>query len=57
VQLVVAKEKVHIRCRHSPARSDPLPDKGAVWYGQNKSMQVMAKDAFDAINNQVVFAP
>jgi hypothetical protein len=31
--------------------SDPLPDAGAVWYGQTKAKQVLAKDAFDAINN------
>jgi hypothetical protein len=37
--------------------SDPLADAGAVWYGQNKTNQVMAKDAFDAINNQVVSGP
>jgi len=27
------------------------------WYGQNKSSQVLAKNVFDAINNQVAFAP
>ena len=37
--------------------SDPLVDAGAAWYGQVKATQVLAKDAFDAINNQVVFAP
>jgi len=37
--------------------SDPLPDAGAVWYGQNKTTQGLAKDAFDAINNQVAFGP
>jgi hypothetical protein len=26
---------------------------GTVWYGQNKSLQVLAKDVFDAINNRV----
>jgi hypothetical protein len=31
--------------------SDPAVDHGAVWYGQVKAMQVLAKDAFDAINN------
>jgi hypothetical protein len=30
---------------------------GSVWYGQVKATQELAKDAFDAINNQVVFAP
>jgi hypothetical protein len=30
---------------------------GSTWYGQNKATQVLAKDAFDAINNQVAFAP
>jgi hypothetical protein len=33
--------------------SDPLPDGGAVWYGQVKANQVGAKNAFDAVNNQV----
>jgi len=37
--------------------ADPLADAGAVWYSQVKATQVLAKDAFDAINNQVVFAP
>jgi hypothetical protein len=37
--------------------ADPLADKGAVWYGQSKALQVLAKDAFDAINNGVAFAP
>jgi hypothetical protein len=27
------------------------------WYGQNKATQGLAKDTFDAINNQLVFAP
>lgn len=35
--------------------SDPLADKGAVWYQQIKAQQVLAKDAFDAFNNQVAF--
>ena len=35
--------------------SDPLADKGAKWYGQIKATQVLAKDAFDAINNGVAF--
>ncbi|HYX68384.1 MAG TPA: hypothetical protein VE825_04575 [Terriglobales bacterium] len=30
---------------------------GSLWYGNVKSMQQLAKDAFDAINNQVAFAP
>ena len=30
---------------------------GTAWYGQIKSTQELAKDAFDAINNQVAFAP
>jgi hypothetical protein len=30
---------------------------GTVWYGQVKATQVLAKDAFDAINNGVAFAP
>jgi hypothetical protein len=33
--------------------ADPAVDAGANWYGQVKATQVMAKDAFDAINNQV----
>ncbi len=37
--------------------ADPLADAGAVWYGQVKATQVLAKDAFDAINNQVVYGP
>jgi hypothetical protein len=28
---------------------------GSAWYGQVKSLQVLAKDGFDAINNQVAF--
>jgi hypothetical protein len=35
--------------------SDPAADAGAVWYGNVKANQVGAKNAFDAINNQVVF--
>jgi hypothetical protein len=30
---------------------------GTTWYGQVKATQQLAKDAFDAINNQVAFAP
>jgi len=30
---------------------------GSLWYGQVKATQELAKDAFDAINNQKVFAP
>jgi hypothetical protein len=30
---------------------------GSAWYGQVKSLQVLAKDGFDAINNQVAFRP
>lgn len=30
---------------------------GSAWYGQVKATQQLAKDAFDAINNQVAFAP
>jgi hypothetical protein len=30
---------------------------GMMWYGNVKATQEMAKDAFDAINNQVAFAP
>jgi hypothetical protein len=30
---------------------------GSVWYGQVKATQGLAKDTFDAINNQVAFAP
>jgi hypothetical protein len=33
--------------------SDPLADAGAVWYLNNKTSQVGAKNAFDAINNTV----
>jgi len=28
---------------------------GSTWYGNIKATQVLAKDAFDAINNQVAF--
>ena len=37
--------------------ADPSADAGAAWYGQVKATQQLAKDAFDAINNQVAFAP
>jgi hypothetical protein len=30
---------------------------GTSWYGQNKTIQGYAKDAFDAINNQTAFTP
>jgi hypothetical protein len=30
---------------------------GTAWYGQVKAMQGLAKDTFDAINNEVVFSP
>jgi len=30
---------------------------GSTWYGQVKATQGLAKDAFDAINNQVAFSP
>ncbi len=30
---------------------------GSLWYGNIKSTQQLAKDAFDAINNQAAFAP
>ena len=30
---------------------------GSVWYGNVKSTQEQAKDVFDAVNNQVAFAP
>jgi hypothetical protein len=30
---------------------------GSFWYSQVKATQQLAKDAFDAINNQVAFAP
>jgi hypothetical protein len=36
--------------------SDPLTDAGAKWYLQFKPTQVLAKDAFDAINNGVAFS-
>jgi hypothetical protein len=36
--------------------ADPLADAGAVWYLQVKATQVVAKDAFDAINNKVAFS-
>jgi hypothetical protein len=36
--------------------SDPAADVGAKWYGQLKATQVLAKDAFDAVNNRVAFS-
>jgi hypothetical protein len=30
---------------------------GSAWYGQVKATQELAKNAFDAVNNQVAFAP
>jgi hypothetical protein len=39
---------------YAASRSD---SGGSPWYGQVKSTQELAKDAFDAINNQVAFAP
>ena len=30
---------------------------GSTWYANVKSTQELAKDVFDAINNQVAFAP
>jgi hypothetical protein len=36
--------------------SDPSADAGANWYGQVKATQVLAKDTFDSINNQVAFS-
>ena len=36
--------------------ADPGADAGANWYGQVKATQVLAKDAFDSINNSVAFA-
>jgi len=35
--------------------ADPLLDAGAKWYEQVKATQVLAKDAFDAVNNDVAF--
>jgi hypothetical protein len=35
--------------------ADPTADAGAAWYNQVKGFQVMAKDAFDAINNNLAF--
>jgi streptogramin lyase len=35
---------------------DPSADAGANWYGQVKATQVLAKDAFDAINNELAFS-
>jgi hypothetical protein len=36
--------------------ADPAADAGAKWYGQVKAVQVLAKDAFDAINNGLAFS-
>jgi hypothetical protein len=36
--------------------SDPAADAGANWYAQVKATQVLAKDAFDAVNNGVAFS-
>ncbi len=30
---------------------------GSLWFGNVKSMQELAKDAFEAINNKTAFAP
>jgi hypothetical protein len=30
---------------------------GSTWYGNVKTTQELAKDAFDAINNEVALAP
>lgn len=30
---------------------------GTLWYANNKTMQELAKNTFDAINNQVAFSP
>jgi hypothetical protein len=30
---------------------------GSTWYGNVKSTQQLAKEAFDAINNQMAFSP
>jgi len=30
---------------------------GSTWYGNVKNTQFLAKDTFDAINNQLAFAP
>lgn len=30
---------------------------GSTWYGNVKATQELAKGAFDAINNEVIFAP
>jgi hypothetical protein len=38
-------------------QADPAQDAGASWYSQVKATQVLAKDAFDAVNNQVAFSP
>jgi hypothetical protein len=35
--------------------SDPALDAGKIWYTNAKAQQVLAKDAFDAINNGVAF--
>lgn len=35
--------------------SDPLSDAGIVWYSNDKPMQELAKDTFDAINNDRVY--
>jgi hypothetical protein len=30
---------------------------GSLWYANNKSLQELAKNTFDAINNEVAYAP
>jgi hypothetical protein len=37
--------------------ANPAQPGGAYWYGQVKATQVVAKDAFDAVNNQIAFVP
>ena len=41
------------RCSPTPASQSNAG--GSTWYGKVKATQVLAKDAFDAINNQVAF--
>ena len=38
------------------AYADPLADAGALWYLQYKATQILAKNTFDAINNQIAFS-
>jgi hypothetical protein len=45
---------VSVMLSYAAGQSNPG---GSVWYAQVKATQGLAKDAFDAINNQAAFTP